>query len=154
MHDPFETYRNISYRYLSIRNRSEKEMKDYLLKRNASPEIIDQVITLLKEQKFLNDVAFARSWIRSRALLKPKGRSVLKMELKQKGVAAEIIETVLTESSEDTPDELTQAKQLIAKRMGKFSGRPRQEIYNKVGSFLARRGFSWEIAKKAIDESL
>lgn len=154
MSDPFETYRNVSYRYLSIRNRSEKEMRDYLSKKKASIEIIDQVISLLKEQKFLDDESFAKSWVRSRARLRPKGKSVLKMELKQKGIAEEIIAVVLAEEQEDIPDELTQAKQLIAKRIERFHGKSRQEVYQKVGNFLARRGFSWGIAKKAIDESL
>jgi len=35
--------------------------------------------------------------------------------------------------------------------MEKLQDAPRQEIYNKVGSFLARRGFDWGTIKKAID---
>jgi len=150
----FDKYLNLSYFYLSIRNRSEKEMRDYLTKKKASQETIEKILSVLLEKKFLNDESFARSWILNRARLKPKGKRLLQMELKQKGIAQEVIERVLQEVQEEIPDELTQAKDLIVKRMEKMVGKSREEIYSKVGGFLARRGFSWDVVKKAIDDSL
>lgn len=152
--DSFDKYLNLAYYYLSIRNRSEKEMREYLTKKNAASEIIEKIISFLLEKKFLNDESFARSWILNRARLKPKGKRLLQMELKQKGIAQDVIERVLQEVQEEIPDELTQAKDLIVKRMEKMVGKPRDEVYQKVGGFLARRGFSWEVVKKAIDDSL
>jgi len=38
--------------------------------------------------------------------------------------------------------------------MDRMQGAPRNEIYSKIGGFLSRRGFSWDIVKKAIDETL
>lgn len=142
------------YRYLSIRNRSEKEIRDYLVKKKAEPEIIEAIVERLKKQKFLDDEVFARGWVLSRARFKPKGKSALKFELLQKGITKELIEKVLAETHEEIPDEITQAKNLIGRRIEKLQGVPRQEIYQKVGGFLARRGFSWEVIKKAIDETL
>ena len=152
--DLFEKYLHLSYRYLSIRNRSVKEMREYLAKKNAAPEIIEKIINSLKEKKFLNDENFARLWIVNRARLKPKGKLLLKIELRQKGITDELIKKVLDEVQEEIPDELFQAKELIAKRMERVEGLPRQEIYQKVGGFLSRRGFSWDITKKAIDSYL
>jgi len=147
-------YLENTYRYLSIRNRSEKEIREYLSKKNAEPEIIEHIVELLKKQKFLDDEVFARGWVTSRARFRPKGKSALKFELLQKGISKELIEKILGEENEDRPDELTQAKNLIGRRMEKLKDAPRQEIYNKVGAFLARRGFGWETIKKAIDQSL
>lgn len=154
LQEKFKKYLENTYRYLAIRNRSEKEIRDYLIKKKSEPEIVEQIIRLLKEQKFLNDEEFARGWVRQRARFRPKGKSALKFELKLKGITPEIIEKVLAEEQEDVPDQLTQAKNLIAKRIEKMKDAPRQEIYNKVGSFLARRGFDWETIKKAIDEMM
>ncbi|HEX8932379.1 MAG TPA: regulatory protein RecX [Patescibacteria group bacterium] len=142
------------YRFLTIRNRSEKEIRDYLLKKKAELEIIEVIVERLRKQKLLNDHTFARAWVLSRARLKPKGKQLLKIELQQKGIAKEIIESVLREMNEELPDEVTQAKKIIAKRMEKLQGTPKMEIYQKVGSFLARRGFKWEVIKKAIDSYL
>jgi regulatory protein len=150
----FEKYLNLSYRYLSIRNRSEKEMRDYLIKKNAAAEIIEKIIVSLKEKKFLNDETFARSWVLGRARLKPKGTAFIKMELRQKGISQELIEKVLSEIQDEIPDELEQAKRLIIKRIEQMRDKPRQEVYAKIGGFLSRRGFSWDIVKKAIDDSL
>jgi regulatory protein len=150
----FEKYLNLSYRYLAIRNRSEKEIRDYLLKKNAAVEIIEKIIIHLKEKKFLNDETFARSWILNRARLKPKGKMVLQMELRQKGIADDLIKKTLQEAQEEIPDELSQAKSLISRRMERMAGRSRDEVYQKVGGFLSRRGFNWDIIKKAIDSFL
>jgi regulatory protein len=150
----YEQYLNKAYYYLSIRNRSVKEMREYLVKKKASVEIIEKIISLLLEKKFLNDESFARSWVLNRARLKPKGKAFLKFELRQKGITDEIITKVIQEVQEEIPDELEQAKSLIGKRMERMRGAPREEVYQKVGGFLARRGFSWDIVKKAIDDSL
>lgn len=144
-------YLENTYRYLAIRNRSEKEIRDYLTRKKAEPEIIENIVELLYKQKFLDDEVFARGWITQRARFRPKGKSALKFELQQKGISKELIEKILEEDNEDRPDELTQAKNLIVRRIEKVKDLPRQEIYAKVGGFLARRGFSWDTIKKAID---
>ncbi|HVA96568.1 MAG TPA: regulatory protein RecX [Candidatus Acidoferrales bacterium] len=150
----FERYLNLAYFYLSIRNRSEKEIRDYLTKKKAAPQIIEKIITSLKDKKFLNDEEFARAWVLNRVRLKPKGKALLKIELRQKGITDEIISSVLQSTEDEIPDELEQAKSLIIKKLERLSGSPRQEIYQKVGGFLSRRGYNWDIVKKAIDESL
>lgn len=154
LQDRIEKYLSLTYRYLTIRNRSEKEIRDYLLKKNADPDIIDAIVGRLYEQKFLDDEAFARGWIRSRAMFRPRGKRMLQMELQQKGIDKELILKVLSEPNEDVPDELTQAKNLIQKRVEKLQGEPRQVIYQKVGAFLGRRGYGWDTIKKAIDQTI
>lgn len=150
----FEKYLGLVYRYLGVRARSEKEVRDYLKKKNAESDVEEKIISMLYEQKFLDDMAFAQSWIRSRARARPKGRKVLIMELRQKGVSDEIITQALAEPEDDLPDELTQAKQLIVRRVERLQGEPRLVIYQKVGAFLARRGFDWDTTRKAIDSVL
>lgn len=152
--EKIENYLALAYRYLGIRNRSIKEMRDYLKKRNAPGEIIEHVITSLQEKNFLDDTVFARSFVASRMRLKPKGKALLKIELRQKGIADDIIAAVFEEMREEIPDELEQAKQVIAKRMGLLSGKSREEIYRKAGGLLSRRGYSWDIVKKAIESVL
>lgn len=152
--DHSQKYLALVYRYLTIRNRSEKEVRDYLIKKQAEPHIIDSLIVLLYEQNLLDDETFARSWIRARARTRPRGKRLLEIELQQKGIEKALIEKVLAEEDEELPDELTQAKQLIRKRVEKLQDASRQDVYQKVGAFLARRGYSWEIIKRAIDDSL
>ena len=43
-------YLELVYHYLAIRNRSEKEIRDYLLRKKATTEIIEHIIERLKKQ--------------------------------------------------------------------------------------------------------
>ncbi len=157
--DLFEKYLNKAFHFLSFRPRSEKEVRDSLLKKKAPPEIIERVIASLKEHKFLNDEDFARWFIDNRLRFNPKGLRVIKMELKQKGIDREIIDTAVDNLSKDVGgdapnSDLESAKRLVEKKMPRYKGMERQVIYQKLGAFLARRGFNWDIIKASIDSEL
>ncbi len=151
----YQRYLNLAIRFLSIRSRSEKEVRDNLLKHQASEEVIEKVISVLKQQKFLSDLEFAKSWIRSRTTYKPKSRSVVEFELRLKGVNKDTIEEAFASFEDDSekPDDYTLAKNLLKSRRDRYTGLTKQELYQKAGAFLARRGFRWEIIKKAIDDT-
>ena len=145
----FDKFFNSSLRFLSYRSRSEKEVRDNLLKKKAPQEIIESVITKLKEHKFLNDKEFAEWFIKSRTASRPKAARIIKMELKKKGISQEIIDDLPS-----TIDDLDSAKKLIEKKFEKYKSLEKKEVYNKLGGFLARRGFDWDTIKKAIDEEI
>lgn len=154
--DDFEKFYNSSLRFLSYRPRSEKEVRDRLKIKYQKSNIknltliIDKVIQKLKEQKFLNDEEFAKWWIESRLRFRQRSINLIKRELLQKGVPDEIIETRIT--NQESRGDLERAKKLIEKRIERFRSLPKSEIYQKLGSYLARRGFDWETIKQAIDE--
>lgn len=150
--DQFEKFYAKSLSFLSFRQRSEKEIREYLRKKNAPVEVIEKIMSSLKEYKFINDEEFARMWIESRNRASPRAERVLKMELKQKGIAKEIIER-LTERKEMVSD-IESAKILVRKRLVRFKGVEKEEIYKKLGGYLARRGYNWDTVKHSIDDCL
>jgi regulatory protein len=158
--DDFEKYLNKAFHFLSFRPRSIKEVRDSLLKKKASPEIIERVIASLKEHKFLNDEDFARWFVENRLRFNPKGIRIIKMELKQKGIAAEIIDEAIDSLSKNEDEssvpsnDLESAKILVEKKLPKYVGLEKQIIYQKLGAYLARRGFDWGVIKKSIDDAL
>lgn len=149
----FEKYYNRALRYLSYRPRSEKEIREKLIRTRSRKKVekvdkvIDQIINKLKEQNLLNDEEFARWWIEQRTVFRPKGIRLIRMELKQKGISDEMIEFPIS-------NEVDMAKKLIQKRIDRYKSLPRQEIYTKLCQFLARRGFDFDVIKKSIDEVL
>lgn len=149
--DQFEKFYGRSLSYLSIRPRSEKEIRDYLEKKKAPVDIIDQILEKLKSQKFLDDREFVRWWIRQRTVNKPQSYFLTKRELLQKGVDKETIEGVFRESDDERQDELTLAQKIVEKKIDKYQNLEKKEVYEKLGGLLARRGFSWSIIKRAID---
>ena len=52
-----------AFRFLKIRSRSEKELKDKFIQRKFTPEISAQTIQYLKKNALINDRQFARDWI-------------------------------------------------------------------------------------------
>lgn len=148
--EDFEKFYNSSLRFLSYRPRSEKEVGDKLRSKKASPEIIEKIIAKLKEKRFINDEEFARGWIESRLRFKPRSLRLIKLELKQKGIDNETINSLQLTIDND----LEQAKRLIDKKMTRFRnkfGMTREEIYQKLGRYLASKGFGWDTIKKSID---
>lgn len=150
----FEKYYTHALKFLSYRPRSEKELRDSLIKRKAPDEIIQTIFKLLKEQKFLSDEDFTKWWIEQRSSFKPRSKRVISMELKQKGISQELITKYLVENEESSVNDLEQALRLIQKKSKRYEHLDREELYQKLGGALARKGFSWDVIKRAIDLSL
>jgi regulatory protein len=152
--DDFEKFYKASVRYLSFRPRSEKELRDYLTKKQCDSLICKRIIDSLTRDKFLNDEEFARMWIRERTLIKPKAIRVIKMELKQKGISKELIESAF-ENSDDSPIDSNLALRLAEKKLRTIHDQTdRYKVKEKLGRYLASKGFDWDTIKAAIDQSL
>ena len=81
---------------------------------------------------------------------------LIKIELKQKGIKEDIFNKLISDKGLMIND-LESAKKLVKKKMEKYRnklGITRDEIYQKLGRFLASKGFNWDIIKKSIDEIL
>jgi regulatory protein len=152
--DLFEKYYNYSLKFLSYRPRSEKEVVDALVKKKAPKEVVAKVISYLKELRFINDDEFARWWVDQRTSYRQRSKYVIGMELRQKGIAQDLIEKYVTENAETAVNDLEQAKILAVKKIDRYRKYERQELYVKLGGVLARKGFSWYVIKRAIDFAL
>lgn len=148
----FDFYYKKALKYLGIRSRSEKEIRDYFKKKHIDPQMVDLVTHKLRQQKFINDEEFARMWIRSRTEFKPKGERLIRLELQQKGISKDIIDKAFEPEDDEGRDELLLAKDILERKRKKFEPMEKQERFNKAGSLLARRGFNLDEIKKAIEE--
>ena len=146
---------NQALRFLSYRPRSEREVRDYLLKKikisKNSPEIAELAITKLKLLELVNDEEFARWWLEQRNQFRPKGIYVLKQELYKKGISQNIIVQLLNGSIVKEA-ELEGAKKAAQKKLGSLKSLAPGETRQKLTSFLVYRGFSYEIIKLVLDE--
>jgi regulatory protein len=150
----FEKFYNAALRFLSFRPRSEKETRDRLFQKKAPKEVIDKIILKLKTQKFIDDEKFTKWWIDQRLSFKPRSITLIKRELLQKGVGKEIIDAQISNFQFPISNELENAKKLINKKIVRYKNLSKREVYQKLGSYLARRGFNWDTIKQSIDESL
>jgi len=145
---------SLAYHYLSFRPRTVIEVERYLQKKALkylfTQEEIQAALEILKDQGFLNDLEFIKSYVSSRNSLKPKSERILTLELKKLGVSQADIDVYF---SDNAPDEMELAQKALQKKMKSLSlisdGKKR---FVKAISFLQRRGFSYDIAKESYNK--
>lgn len=131
-------------RYVAMRPRSTWEVKSYLERKHASPDLIVSLLNKLSESKLVDDAAVARMYVHDRQLLRPASRRKIIYELRKKHIPESGIETALNEI-----DDRRALDQIIAAKR-------RQSRYrdtNKLLRYLATQGFSYEDIKRALAET-
>lgn len=131
---------------LASRARTEKEIAD-ALRQNAYPEqTVARVMARLHEAGYLDDEDFAGQWAASRAS-KGLGARRIRMELRQKGVDPDTIESAISAvDEEERMDGAMKAAQKAAR--GKDLSLPAER--QKVLAALARRGYDFALARAAL----
>ena len=145
--DAFSRAKARAMRYLSYRPRSIDEVRRNLLRKKLEEPLVERVIAYLREYNYLNDRDFARYWVEQRETFKPRGRLALQQELRQKGVAREIIDEAVQEI--DEPDA---ARRAAGKRARRWSHLPYDQFRTKLGRYLQRRGFRYGIIRNTVEE--
>lgn len=133
-----------AYRLLAVRARSEKELREALLRKGFGPDLIAAAMTQCKEQGFIDDADFARQFVQSRLHNRPKGRTRLTLELRQKGVDAATIAATLDELL-PAEQQAELANQLAEKSRKRLANLPPLKARQRLADFLRRRGFNWEM---------
>lgn len=158
---------NSSFRFLSFRPRSEKEVRDFLRqklqkKKLDDPRMLEKIMKRLADLEYLDDEKFARWWLNQRRSHQPKGNRIIIYELQQKGVPREIIEMIINkEVCQSIPDrvqidivptEEEAAHIAIVKKLSLWKKLPKLARKQKIYEYLARRGFSSDIIYPIIDD--
>lgn len=143
-----ETYQlclDKAFLLLSIRMQTEHELWEKLGKKSLCRDI-GRTIARLKELGYVDDAKFAKLWVESRS--NNRGAQTLRSELIKKGIKKETIDEAL--SALDADQQLEAAKNIVrAKDKPEYT---KDERFKKLGGLLSRRGFSYDIIKKALEK--
>jgi regulatory protein len=126
--------------FLSYRARSESEIRKNLKKHEMPESVIEETLERLRQEGLADDDQFARAWVENRITFRPRSRRLMAMELRQKGLDDESMQSAL----EDVDDEAL-AYEAAQKRAPRFTGLEWNEFRKKLSGFLARRGFSYSL---------
>jgi len=137
---------NAAIRCLSYRPRSEHEVTQRLMRHGYSKDTINKVISKLKEQKLIDDTAFALFWKDNRDTFQPRSQSLIKMELKKMGVANDIIEKI------GQTDDAESAYRAAIKKARSLSGCDYQEFSHRLSAYLNRRGYSYNVINHTVEQ--
>lgn len=142
-----------AFHLLSYKARTEKEIRDRLSKKGFGSVAIDHTVKYLKENRYLDDLTFARSYIRDRANLGKYGTVRIKRELLQKGIEKEVIEELLQEEINAETESET-ARQLAEKKLKSCKEDMPSVKYRKIIGVLLRKGYPYDIARKVTNDCL
>jgi len=134
-----------AYLFLSYRARSEDEIRNNLRKHDYPEAVIEETIERLQRNGFANDKQFARAWVENRKAFRPRGRRALAMELRQKGIDDETIQSTL-----EGLDEETLAYEAGLKKASRLKALEWSDFRKKLGDFLSRRGFSYSVTTATV----
>jgi len=140
--------RNSVFRLLNFRLRSEGELREKLAEKSLPIPVIEQTIQYFKDLGLVDDRVFAKQWTASR-LKKPFGINRIRLELRKKGISAEIIQETLKEAT-GRYNELEIVTELANNRALKYKDCDPEKIQQRVYGYLSRRGFSTNTIIKAV----
>jgi regulatory protein len=150
---------NASLRFVSIRPRSVKEIRDFLQKtltrwHMSAPQVSEKVINRLIELGYANDDAFTQWFVTQRTGRKPKGQRAIAIELKQKGVHTDTIDRVISQYFTHEVSERDLAKKALETKLRIWGNLPKLVQKQKLSQFLMRRGFSGDVVWSLVDEEV
>lgn len=121
-------------KYIGSSLKTQKQIRDYLRKKEYSEDTIEFVMSKLVEYNYIDDKKYAQAYVLTYG--KKYGKLKLKSQLKVKGVSEEIIECVLEDNKVDSIESVA-SKYLKNKVMS-------YEVCQKLFRFLYSRGYEFD----------
>ncbi len=151
MDERFTKALNLSYFYLKFRPRTEKEITEYLRKKakrfKFDEAIIKKTLQSLKEDSLVDDRKFIEWFVEQKAARRPRSVFLMQRQLVKHGVDKQMIEKYFEDhkiNEEET------ARLAVSSRFARWKSLAKEKRFQKVASFLSRRGFNYDIIKKTI----
>jgi regulatory protein len=136
--------------YLSFRPRSREEVRRYLRRKATPPELIEAVLARLDSLDLVNDRSFASFWVESREQFNPRGAQALRNELRMKGVDRAVVDELVDEEKDEERALLAGRKKALS--LIRLPDMDYATFRTRLGSFLQRRGFGYEVASRTVKD--
>ena len=121
-------------KYIGSSLKTQKQIRDYLRKKEYSDDTIEFVMSKLAEYNYIDDKKYAQAYVLTYG--KKYGKLKLISQLKIKGVSEDIIECVLEDNKVDSIESVA-SKYLKNKVMS-------YEVSQKLFRFLYSRGYEFD----------
>ena len=131
---------NLALKYIGNRFKTEKQIFDYLLKRNYSESIIKTVVEKLKNYSIINDKIYAENYVRSNTNF---SKNKLKQKLRSVGVSLSDFDGLEIEINDAVSCKKQCEKFLRNKPLTK-------QIKEKLIRRLIGMGYTWETINSLI----
>jgi regulatory protein len=136
--------------YCAYQERCHFEVVEKLKSMRIIPEAIDQIVTHLIQENYLNEERFARSFARGKFKIKKWGKKRIVRELKQRQISVFNVKSALAEiPDEDYHDTLDE---LAKKRLDQIKEPNIQKRKKKLADYLLYRGWESHLVYEKLQE--
>ncbi len=151
--DPVQVARTIALRRLTAAPRTRADLRADLVARGVTPSLADEVVDRFTEVGLLDDAEYARMWVESRHRTRGTARSVLRQELRHKGVDDDAANAALAQI--DGEGERERARQLVERKLaGRSAIDEPDRLARRLAGMLVRRGYRTAMAYEVVREAL
>ncbi len=137
---------DLAYRYLGRRDRTVVEMRRHLEGKRVEPELIDETIAELLEQRYLDDARYAQRFAEDRRTLDSWGVDRIEQRLIAVGVDRADIAAAL--AAQPAEAELDAAVELLRRKLREPPSDDRSR--EKALGMLVRKGYELDVAYDAV----
>jgi regulatory protein len=134
---------------LMRRAHSVSEMKKALIRRTADEDLIQKVISRLRQNGLIDDARYAKQFARQRTEIRHQGKYRVARELRARGVPDRHIETAVEEAAANS-DEGAMVRQRIARKLRLFRGQVDDRRIASLYRTLLRAGFSSDTIRREL----
>lgn len=138
--------------YCAYQERCHSEVRTRLLEYQVYGQDLEDIISDLVTEGFLNELRFAQSYARGKFRMKKWGKLKIKQELKRKQVSDYCIKKGMLEIDmveyHETLVGLLQKKNLLTREPNTY------KLKRKLTEFASRKGYEYENIKLALEDVL
>ena len=139
---------NKCIKYIGVRVRSKKEIRDYLRRSTDDDNIIEDIINRLINNNLLNDREFARAFVNDKFKFSSMGPYRIKNELKNNYIDEEIIDEYVNNINDEEID--MKICKFIDKNIK--SSKKKDNLKNKIYNSLLNNGYSSEMILRNLNK--
>lgn len=143
---------NLCVWHLGRGPKTRKELLVVLGKKQVPPDMAESILDQLSDYNYVNDEEFATNFVQAKHFNQRQGASVVRHELRRKGVDDEIAAAALEQITEESQQEA--AEYLVARKMRSTVGLDHAKRVNRLVGMLARKGYSPGLAYQVVREAI
>ena len=137
--------------YCSYQERNHKETKDRLFSYGLPKSDIEQILSRLIEEDYLNEERFAAAYARGKFRMKQWGRIKIRYDLRQKQVSDYCIEKAMKEIDEE--EYMKTLEKLMEEKMSELQSETNVLAKKKKATdFLLQKGYERDIIYALVKE--
>ena len=139
-------------KYILKRRRSEKEIKEYLIKLQLKENDIAKIINKLKSINLINDREYCKAFINDKVNLSKQGINKIRLNLLQQDIPIEIIEEELKKIDSDILN--NRLEKLIIKKIDSNRKYSKNILKQRILNEMINLGYNKETILDILDENI